>query len=262
LQADEKPVSLQRLTYIEERLMGLRQPTLRGQHLVRTFGTGSATTTVLRRVSLDLYRGELALIMGPSGSGKSTLLAALGGLMRPDSGRVLSLGEDLWKLSDRDRKQFRLRHCGFVFQGYNLFPALTAAQQLEVVLRWGMGVSGRQARRRAEEMLELLGLGAKTRSLPRELSGGEQQRVAIGRALIKGPSLCFADEPTAALDWAHGQQVIELLRTAAADSGATVLVVAHDARLVPYADRVFHLVDGQLAEAVQYEPLDEIASFA
>jgi putative ABC transport system ATP-binding protein len=242
--------------------MGSEQPTLRGLQLVRTFGTGEARTTALRRVSLDLYRGELALIMGPSGSGKSTLLAALAGLARPDSGRVISLGEDLWQLSDRDRKQFRLRHCGFIFQGYNLFPAFTASQQLEVVLRWGMGVSARQARRRAEEMLELLGLGTKTHLLPRQLSGGEQQRVAIGRALIKGPSLCFADEPTAALDWAHGQQVVELLRCAAQESGATVLVVAHDARLVPYANRVFHLVDGRLAETVEYEPLDEVASLA
>jgi putative ABC transport system ATP-binding protein len=243
-------------------MMGSGQPTLRGLHLVRSFGAGEAKTMALRSVSLDVYRGELALIMGPSGSGKSTLLAALAGLLRPDSGRVISLGEDLWQLSERDRKEFRLRHCGFIFQGYNLFPALTASQQLEVVLRWGMGLSGRQARGRAEEMLELLGLGAKINSLPRQLSGGEQQRVAIGRALIKRPSLCFADEPTAALDWSHGQQVIELLRCAAQESGATILVVAHDPRLIPYAHRVFHLVDGRLAETVEYEPLDEIASLA
>jgi putative ABC transport system ATP-binding protein len=241
--------------------MGYEKPTLRGLHLTRTFGNGSAKTTALRNVSLDLYQGELALIMGPSGSGKSTLLAALAGLKRPDSGRVISLGEDLWQLSERDRKQFRLRHCGFIFQGYNLFPALTASQQLEIVLRWGLGISARKARVQAEEMLELLGLGAKIRSLPGQLSGGEQQRVAIGRALIKGSGLCFADEPTAALDWAHGQQVMELLRCAAQDRGATVLVVAHDLRLAPYANRVFHLVDGQLEEAAVFEPMDEVASF-
>jgi len=242
--------------------MGCEQTTLRGRELVRSFGTGSVKTTALRNVSLDLYRGELGLIMGPSGSGKSTLLAALAGLKRPDSGQVVGLGEDLWRLSDRDRKQFRLRHCGFIFQGYNLFPALTARQQLEVVLRWGPGMPAREARLRAEEMLELLGLGGKAHLRPGQLSGGEQQRVAIGRALIKGPALCFADEPTAALDWAHGQQVIELLRCAAQESGATVLVVAHDARLVPYADRVFHLVDGRLAESAEFEPLDELATFA
>src|SRR5690348_13089705 len=211
--------------------MGYEQPTLRGHRLLRTFGAGPAKTTALRNVSLDLYQGELGLIMGPSGSGKSTLLAALAGLKRPDSGQVVVLGEDLWRLSDRDRKDFRLRHCGFIFQGYNLFPALTARQQLEIVLRWGPGTKAREARARAEEMLELLGLGRKMHLRPCQLSGGEQQRVAIGRALIKGPALCFADEPTAALDWAHGRQVIELLRCAARESGATVLVVAHDARL-------------------------------
>jgi putative ABC transport system ATP-binding protein len=227
---------------------------------MRTFCTGSVKTTALRNVSLELYQGEVGLIMGPSGSGKSTLLAALAGLKRPDSGQVVVLGEDLWQLSDRDRKEFRLRHCGFIFQGYNLFPALTARQQLEIVLRWGPGVRAREARVRAEEMLELLGLGRKTHLRPCQLSGGEQQRVAIGRALIKGPAVCFADEPTAALDWAHGRQVIELLRCAARESRATVLVVAHDARLAPYASRVFHLVDGSLSKSVEREPLDELAS--
>jgi len=197
--------------------------------------------------------------MGPSGSGKSTLLAALAGLKPPDSGQVVGLGQDLWQLSDRDRKQFRLHNCGFIFQGYNLFPALTARQQLEMVLRWGLGASAREARGRAQQMLQLLGLGAKAHLRPGQLSGGEQQRVAIGRALIKAPALCFADEPTAALDWAHGEQVIELLRGVAQKSGATVLVVAHDARLVPYANRVFHLVDGRLAESAKYETIDHSA---
>ena len=240
--------------------MGYELPTLRGRELVRSFGTGSAKTMALCNISLDLYRGELGLIMGPSGSGKSTLLAALAGLKRPDSGQVVGLGQDLWQLSDRDRKQFRLDNCGFIFQGYNLFPALTARQQLEMVLRWGLGAPARAARARAQEMLQLLGLGAKAHLRPGQLSGGEQQRVAIGRALIKAPALCFADEPTAALDWGHGQQVIELLRGVAQKSGATVLVVAHDARLVPYADRVFHLVDGRLAEQAKYEPIDQSAA--
>jgi putative ABC transport system ATP-binding protein len=210
---------------------------------------GAAKTVAVRGISLELYRGEVALIMGPSGSGKSTLLAALAGLNRPDSGQVVALGQNLWRMADPERKQFRLRHCGFIFQGYNLFPALTARQQLEMVLRWGPREAPRKARLRAEEMLELLGLGSKVHLRPGQLSGGEQQRVAIGRALIKEPALLFADEPTAALDWAHGQQVMELLRCAAVETGATVLVVAHDSRLVPYANRVFRLVDGLLADA-------------
>jgi putative ABC transport system ATP-binding protein len=223
-------------------------PILSARRLTRVFGTGKNQTWALRGVDLDLAPGEVVLIMGPSGSGKSTLLAALGGLMRPDSGQVLAQGQDLWGLDDAARKQFRLHHFGFIFQGNNLFPALTARQQLERVLRWGEGVSRREARVRAEEMLELLGLGSRLSLRPGQLSGGEQQRVAIGRALAKNPALCFADEPTAALDWGHGQQVIELLRSAARDREATVLVVAHDPRLVPYADRIFQMEDGILTE--------------
>jgi putative ABC transport system ATP-binding protein len=228
--------------------MHSERSTLQGRHLCRTFGTGSVATVALHDVSLELYAGEFALLMGPSGSGKSTLLAALSGLLRPDSGQVLALDQDLWRMTDRQREGFRLRHCGFIFQGYNLFPALTARQQLELVLRWGQGLGRREARHRAEDMLAMLGLSKKAHLRPAELSGGEKQRVAIGRALIKEPDFCFADEPTSALDWAHGEQVIELLRTAARERGTTVLVVAHDARIVPYVDRVFHLEDGCLAE--------------
>src|SRR5262249_27341255 len=157
----------------------------------------------------DLNGGEFVMLMGPSGSGKSTLLAVLSGLLHPDSGQVRTLGEDIWQQTELEREMFRLRYCGFIFQGYNLFPALTAQQQLEIVLRWGQGVSGREARRRAGEMLSLLGLARKAGLRPSQLSGGEKQRVAIGRALIKEPIFCFADEPTSALDWAHGEQVIE-----------------------------------------------------
>ena len=158
------------------------------------------------------------------------------------------MGQDLWRLSEPQRREFRRRHCGFIFQGYNLFPALSARDQLEVVLRWGGGMSGAAARRRAGELLALLGLSRKAGLRPAQLSGGEKQRVAIGRALVKEPALCFADEPTSALDWAHGEQVIELLRNAAHDRGATVLIVAHDARIIPYADKVFYLEDGRLQE--------------
>src|SRR5713226_4472536 len=187
--------------------------------------------------------------MKPSGRGKSSLLAVLSGLMRPDSGQVVGLGEDLWRKTERERERFRLRYCGFIFQGYNLFPALTARQQLEIVLRWGQDVPGREARRRANDMLSLLGLAKRGSLRPGQLSGGEKQRVAIGRALIKEPVFCFADEPTSALDWAHGEQVVELLRAAAHDRGSTILIVAHDHRVIPYADRLFNLEDGVLKGA-------------
>jgi putative ABC transport system ATP-binding protein len=158
----------------------------------------------------------------------------------------VALGQDLWQLSDVAQEQFRLRHFGFIFQGYNLFPMLTARQQVEIVLRWGEGLPARQARRRAAEILGLLGLSRRLHAYPDQLSGGEKQRVVIGRALVKEPAFCFADEPTSALDWTHGEQVVSLLRAAAHERGTTVLVVAHDPRIIPFADRVLGLEDGQL----------------
>src|SRR5262249_16105205 len=153
--------------------------------LMRSFGDGEMRTVAVSEASLDLQTGEIALLMGPSGSGKSTLLAILSALLRPESGQVLTLGQDLWMLRDKQREQFRLEDFGFIFQGYNLFAALTARQQLEMVVLWGEGASKREARRRADEMPELLGLAKKAHLHPAELSGGEKQRVAIGRALIK-----------------------------------------------------------------------------
>ncbi len=228
-------------------------PMLRGLNLTRTYGEGSTLTHALREVSLDLHRGQLVLLMGPSGSGKSTLLAVMSGLLQPDGGEVFAHDgqrlRDVWHMTAREREQFRLRYCGFIFQGYNLFPALTARQQLEIILRWGAGAGGRDARRRADEMLSLLGLGSRGDLTPNQLSGGEKQRVAIGRALIKNPKFCFADEPTSALDWSSGERVIELLRAAAHERDATILIVSHDHRILPYVDVHFHLEDGRLTEA-------------
>ena len=233
------------------------QPALAAEGLTRAFGDGEERTVAVRDVSLELDGGKLSVIVGPSGSGKSTLLALLSGLLRPDEGRVLPLGVDLWQLSDAKRRQFRRAHFGFVFQGYHLFPALCAREQLEIVLRWGEGVSGRRARARAMEMLELLGLGKKARLMPNELSGGEKQRVAIGRALIKRPELFFADEPTSSLDWERGQHVIELLREAAHQYGAAVFLVSHDARVLPFADRVLRMEEGRVFEDAAREESSE-----
>jgi putative ABC transport system ATP-binding protein len=186
--------------------------------------------------------------MGPSGSVKSTLLAVLSGLLHPDSGTVLALDKDLWALSEKERENFRLQNCGFIFQGYNLFASLTAREQIEMILRWGNNMPPREAQEKTTEMLGMLGLAKKGHLRPLQLSGGEKQRVAIGRALIKQPGFVFADEPTSALDWKHGQHVIELLRAAAHDQGSTILVVAHDSRIIPFCDRVLHLEDGILFE--------------
>ena len=151
-------------------------------------------------------------------------------------------------MSAKEREDFRLRHTGFIFQGYNLFPALTARQQLEIVLKWGGYASGGEAKRRCDAMLDRLGLAKNKHKKPAQLSGGEKQRVAIGRALVKNPTFVFADEPTSALDWENGQKVIELLRDAAHERRASILVVSHDHRIVPYVDVFYHLEDGHLEE--------------
>ncbi|MBM3983496.1 MAG: ABC transporter ATP-binding protein [Planctomycetes bacterium] len=225
-------------------------PSLKGVKLVRTFGDGTTRRAALQVVDIDLFPGQLALLMGPSGSGKSTLLAVLSGLLQPDSGQVLADDDgtlrDVWALTDKEREQYRRKHAGFIFQGYNLFPALTARQQLEIVLKWGEGAGPAAAKTRADEMLDKLGLAKNRHKKPAQLSGGEKQRVAIGRALVKNPSFMFADEPTSALDWENGQKVIELLRDAAHQRGASVLCVSHDHRLLPFVDVYYHLDDGRL----------------
>ena len=230
-------------------------PAIRACNLVRGFGSGKLRTLALRDVSFQVEPGEMSLLIGPSGSGKSTLLAVVSGLLHPETGTVHALGQDIWRMTDRQREAFRLKCCGFIFQGYNLFPALTARQQLEIVLKWGNRLSSRDARLKSDAMLAELGLAGKERLRPHQLSGGEKQRVAIGRAMVKRPPLLFADEPTAALDWEHGQQVVAMLRSAARERQAAVLIVSHDPRIIPLADRVIHLADGQLTE----EPVEEIA---
>jgi putative ABC transport system ATP-binding protein len=229
--------------------MAHSEPDLVARHLHRAFRTGGESVAVLSDVSLELSAGEVVLLMGPSGSGKSTLLAVLSGLLRPDQGHVGVLGEDLWHISEPARERLRRRWFGFVFQGFNLFGALSASEQLEMVVRWSEGASRREARRRVAAMLDQLGLGRRAHLRADRLSGGEKQRVAVGRALLKSPRFCFADEPTAALDWAHGEQIIRLLHAAAHERGAVLFLVGHDMRLVPYADRVLHLSDGRLVES-------------
>ena len=232
------------------------QPKLCARNLTHIFGEGKTEVRALDNVSLDLYPGELTLLKGPSGSGKTTLLAVLSGLLRPTAGCVTVLGEDLWKMSERQRERFRLDHCGFVFQEANLLQALTARQQLEMILRWGVGLSAREARVRTDAMLGVLGLAGKGHLRSAQLSGGEKQRVAVGRALIKDPTFCFADEPTSALDWSRGELVVKLLNDATRQHGRTVLVVSHDIRVAEFADRVLSIQDGRLLEG----PFPSVAS--
>ena len=198
---------------------------------------------MLEDLSIALEERELALVLGPSGSGKSTLLAILSGLLRPDRGRIVALGEDLWKLSRTDLERFRLHHTGFVFQGFNLFPALTAVEQVMLPLGY-LGLDKRTAQNRALAALEEVGLGSRVHLRPLEMSGGEKQRVAIARALAKKPQLLFADEPTSALDSVNGKIVIDSLHRIARTFGTTVVCVSHDHRLAASADRIIAIQDG------------------
>ncbi|WP_243041652.1 ABC transporter ATP-binding protein [Dyella sedimenti] len=218
---------------------------LQVRHVRKSFVSGQVRSTVLHDLTLDIRAGELTLISGPSGCGKSTLLAILSGLQRADDGQVIALGQDLGVLGARALERFRLRHTGFVFQGFNLFPALNALEQVELPLSY-LGLAPAEARRRAMASLEEVGLGPRTSLRPSELSGGEKQRVAIARALAKQPDLLFADEPTSALDAANGQTIIDILHRIARTHGTTVLCVSHDPRLVGHADRVLAMEDGRI----------------
>jgi putative ABC transport system ATP-binding protein len=213
--------------------------------LTKRFKTGRSHVVVLRDVDFEAEAGHVTMVMGPSGSGKSTLIAALSGLLRPDEGRVNALGADLWSRKPGRIDRFRLDHCGFIFQGFNLFPALTAYEQVASVLRY-KGLKRRAARDKAIEALTEVGLEPRMHQRPSQLSGGEKQRVAIARALAKNPSLVFADEPTSALDGESGQMVVRLLRRAATEHGAAVICVTHDPRLEAYADRVVRIEDGRI----------------
>ncbi len=222
-------------------------PTLVADGIGKTFVSGNIRTVALQDISLRVHAAELTLIAGPSGCGKSTLLSVLSGLQRPDSGRVFALSEELGLLDMRALEHFRLRHTGFVFQGFNLFPALQVSEQVELPLQY-MGVSREEARVRSQEALEEVGMLARQHLRPIELSGGEKQRVAIARALAKRPALLFADEPTSSLDAANGQIVIDMLRSIARRHGTTVLCVSHDPRLMTHADRVLHMEDGRILD--------------
>ena len=228
-------------------------PGIAATALNKRFISGKISTQVLFDVSVELRAGELTLVSGPSGSGKSTLLAALSGLTRPDSGSVSALGRDLWNLRPAALDAFRLKHCGFIFQGFNLFPSLSAEDQVVLPLQY-QGLQPAEARQRARATLDAVGLAPRAHLRPAELSGGEKQRVAIARALAKAPTLLFADEPTSALDSTNGQAVALLMQRAATERGAMVLCVTHDPRLTHFAHRVIHLEDGRIVSDERQTP--------
>lgn len=213
--------------------------------ITKVFGSGDTRVRVLQGVELDVPSGEMALLVGPSGCGKTTLISIICGLLAPTSGSVTLFGIDQQKLSGKQLVEFRGRNVGFVFQQYNLLPALTAAENAAVPLII-QGMPRRQAVARAREVLDQVGLAARAEMRPAQLSGGQQQRVAIARALVHEPRLLVCDEPTAALDAQSGKTVMELLRQTAVQPDRGVLIVTHDSRVYAYGDRIIQMSDGHI----------------
>src|SRR5262245_32911126 len=214
------------------------------------FGTGDARVHVLRGVELDIRAGELLMMVGPSGCGKTTLISIVAGILDADMGICRVLGEDVKAMSSSGKTEFRRNHIGFVFQAFNLIPALTLAENVSVplILR---GAGRKEALEQSAAMLDRVGLGNRVNALPTQLSGGQQQRVAIARALVIKPQLAVCDEPTSALDHENGKRVMEMLQRMAAEEKTTLVVVTHDARIFGYADRIAKMNDGRIVEVVE-----------
>src|SRR6516164_7383559 len=211
----------------------------------KEFGTGDNRTMVLRGVDFDVRFGEMTMLVGPSGCGKTTLLSVIAGLLDATAGEIAVLGQDMDKLSGSDSVLFRRKNLGFVFQQYNLLPALTAAENAAVPLL-AAGVPRKKAVDQASALLAELGLERRLRALPAQLSGGQQQRVALARALVHEPRLIVCDEPTSALDHESGKAVMDLLTKVAVRDDRAVLVVTHDSRIFDFASAIAHMNDGQI----------------
>ena len=226
----------------------------------RHFGNGATAVSAVRGATLRVSAGEVVAIMGPSGSGKSTLLSIMGGLLTPDTGEAIIAGQVLQRLSTRALAQLRRMRVGFVFQNFNLLKALTALENVELSLRLA-GIPAAEARRRAAAALAQIGLGARAHAVPRQLRGGEQQRVAVARALATSPAVILADEPTGSLDSANGRTVVEMICAHAHHAGAAVVIVTHDHRVSAAVDRQLWMEDGILGES-EHEQTSELRACA
>jgi putative ABC transport system ATP-binding protein len=220
-------------------------PVIRARAVTKIYREGASELHALSGVDLDIRAGQLTLLMGPSGSGKTTLLSILGCILRATEGSLDLLGEGVTFLSEKELSRIRREAIGFVFQGFNLFPTLTATENIELSLDV-RGIRGKQARKRSDELLSEVGLQDRKNAFPTDLSGGQKQRVAIARALAGDPPILLADEPTAALDSTSGRAVIELLQRLAHQHGCAVVMVTHDPRVLSYGDRILHLEGGRL----------------
>lgn len=227
-------------------MVGLaKTPAIVCRDVLKNYGSGNAQVQALRGVNLDVLPGELTMLVGPSGCGKTTLLSILAGILRPTSGDVVALGTQLTALSSWRRTRFRRSNVGFVFQQFNLLPALTAAENVTVPLIIA-GKSKREAMAQATALLDKMGMADRSKNLPGQLSGGQQQRVAIARALVHQPNLLVCDEPTSALDHKTGQTIMELLRSVAIEGERAVIIVTHDSRIFEFADTIAGMDDGRI----------------
>jgi putative ABC transport system ATP-binding protein len=244
----------------------MNQAIIEASRLSKSLGQGAGRVEALRDVSLNLRGGELTLLMGPSGSGKTTLLSLLGCMLTPDQGRVAICGHPTEGARAEELARLRREHIGFVFQSYHLFPTLSALDNVRLALDV-RGEHSPETIDRAREMLRIVGLSRKVDAFPRELSGGEQQRVAIARAIVGNTSAILADEPTAALDSESGHAVMTILARIAKDPSRAVLVVTHDPRILPFANRILHIEDGRIigdepGAALRREPEERRARIA
>ncbi len=213
-------------------------------NLKKSYTSGEVTTPVLKDVKMELDKGEIGVILGPSGSGKSTLLNIIGGIDRCDSGTVLSDGTEVTKLSDRELTDYRRENVGFIFQFYNLIPHLTAGENIEVV----SNIS--KAPLKTDEVLKAVGMLDKKHRFPRELSGGEQQRISIARAIVKNSKLLLCDEPTGALDFSSSREILKLLQKINRDFESTVLMITHNAAISAMANKVYKVRSGEIIESI------------
>jgi len=218
---------------------------LKAENLEKVYRVGKVDVPALRGVSLDVEEGEFLSVMGPSGCGKSTMLHLLGGLLTPTKGRIVIAGEDMTAASDAKRTDIRRRKIGFVFQRFNLFPTLTAQENVEVTLEL-KGLRGAQAHKQARELLAQVHLADKCSAYPADLSGGQKQRVALARALITGQKLLLADEPTGNLDSRTSVEIMQILQTLNEEQGLTIVIVTHEHDIAQYAKRALEFRDGKL----------------
>ncbi|AFG34385.1 ABC-type antimicrobial peptide transport system, ATPase component [Fervidobacterium pennivorans DSM 9078] len=227
----------------------LKEIIVKAENLSKIYGSGSSKVVALDSVNLEIYKGEIVAILGPSGSGKTTLLNLLAGLDIPTSGTIIIDGQEITKMSEEEKAKFRAKSMGFIFQFFNLIPVLTAVENVELPLLLNK-VPVTEARKRALELLEFMGISHRKDAYPSQLSGGEQQRVSIARALSTTPKIIWADEPTGALDVKNGEQIKKLIIELNKEFGTTFVIVTHDQNVAQIANRIMRMENGRIIEVI------------